>query len=75
MSYECFEYVYPHLNIHNTFTRSKASEGENRTEIAAKIASVNVPLARKLRSSKIFNFPHIHYGRIVTNPFVIFSSL
>jgi hypothetical protein len=31
MSYECSEYMYPHLNIHNLSTRSHASEEENRT--------------------------------------------
>jgi hypothetical protein len=30
MSYECSEYVYPHLNIHNSSTRSHALEDENR---------------------------------------------
>ena len=30
MSYECSEYVFPHLNIHNSSTRSHPSEEENR---------------------------------------------
>jgi hypothetical protein len=32
MSNECSEYVYPHLNIHNSSTRSHASEEENRSK-------------------------------------------
>ena len=31
LSDECSEYVYPHLNIHNSSTRSHPSEEENRT--------------------------------------------
>jgi hypothetical protein len=31
MSYECSEYMYPHLNIHNSSTHSHTSEEENRT--------------------------------------------
>jgi hypothetical protein len=31
MSYECCEYMYPHLNIHNSSTHSHTSEEENRT--------------------------------------------
>ena len=38
MSYECSEYVYPHLNIHNSSTRSHALEDENRAR--TKVASV-----------------------------------
>jgi hypothetical protein len=44
MSYECSEYMFLHLNIHNSSTPSHASEEEIALEIAAKIASVNGPL-------------------------------
>ena len=37
---------FPHLNSHNSSTRSHASEEEIALEIAAKIASVNMPLQR-----------------------------
>jgi hypothetical protein len=41
MSYECSEYMNPHLNIHKFSTRSHTSEEENAPNIAAKIASIN----------------------------------
>jgi hypothetical protein len=43
MGYHRSEYVYPHLNIHYSSTRSHPSEEEIALKIAAKIASVNGP--------------------------------
>jgi hypothetical protein len=41
-------------NIHNLFTRSHASEEENCTEIAAKIANVNGPLESDIVTSDCY---------------------
>ena len=42
--YECSEYMYPYLNIHNSSTHSHLSEEEIAAKIAANIASVNGPV-------------------------------
>ena len=58
MGYECSEYMYPHLNTHNSSTRSHTSGEENRS----KIASVNGPYG--------LGSPLTHHAETVTLPFV-----
>jgi hypothetical protein len=53
--YECSEYMYPYLNIHNS-THSHPSEEEIAAKIAANIASVNVPVYTAFKGLFTCNF-------------------
>ena len=60
MSYECSEYMCPHLNIHNVSTRSHLSEEENRTLDRSKNCKCQRALKVNTRTSQNLNHPTGH---------------
>jgi hypothetical protein len=69
MGYECSEYIYPHLNIHNSSTCPHVSEEENRT------IAINTAIALSLNPSLTISLLHYFALQIVCYLHRVFAPL